>query len=238
MIKISSNTKRRDIPDHIKEGLAPFPVYQIKFMVCTFTFLMLDLVILLPLLFPVYKTVLFVTIPPMVFMSIWAVWLLLRKPENTEMESLLFLGYIGIVGSFCYFVLTMKYHYMSGIQTPIYYIAMFIVYLAMIYYFVRNEHKKYSSLKEKQAKQTPAWHYTVAAIGPGAGYIFAQYLMGLAPSMVLIIMSLVFFGISIVFMFILARGFHKYFFIKQNIQYATFHNKRLKKKYKMTKVGS
>lgn len=237
MYKISSNTKRSEIPDYIKEGLAPFPVYQIKFMVGIFTFLMLDLVIIMPLLFPLYKLVLYLTIPPMAIMSIWALWLLMRKPENTEMESLLFLGFIGIFGSFCYFVLAMKYNFMLGIQSPFYYICMFIVYLAIIYYFVRNEHKKYSSLKEKRAKKTPAWHYTIAAIGPGAGYIFVQYLMGLAPSMVLIVMSLVFWGISIVFMFILARGFHKYFFIKQNIQFATFHNKKSKQKYTTTKVG-
>ncbi len=238
MLKINSNTKRRDIPNYILEGLAAIPIFHIRSLVFVFTFIMLDLAIIMPLFFPTYKTVLYLTVPLIVIINIWALWVLIRKPEKTEMEFLLFLGFIGVVGSFCYFVLAMKYHFMLGIQSPIYYISMFIVYLAAIFYFVRNEHKKYSSLDEKSAKKTPAWHYLVVAVAPGLGYLFAQYLMRLSPSIILIVMSLLFWFISIVYIFFLARGFHKYFFIKQNIEFATFHNKQLKQKYLSKKVGN
>lgn len=238
MLELSKKMKYRELPDHIREGLAPFSIYQIKFMVWGFTYFLLDLLIIMPLLFPIMKPILYITIPPMVIMSIWAFRLLIKKPEDSEMEFLLFLGFLGVVGSFCYFVVVMKYHYMIGIKSPIYYTAMFLIYLSFIYLFLRNEHKKYSSLETKMKKKTPTWHYTLAMIAPGAGYIFAQYLMGLSGFYVLSIMSLVFWGLSLTFTFLIGRGFHKYFFIKKNIHLVTFAKKELNQKYKSPKVGN
>lgn len=172
----------------------------------------------------------------MTFISLWALWLLIRKPEDTEMESLLFLGCLGIVGSLCYFVLAMKYNYMIGISSPIYYVIMFLLYLIFIYYFIRNELKKYSSLFQKNHKKTPAWRYSVAVIAPGAGYIFAQYLMSLSSFLVLSVMSVLFWIMSAAFIFLLARAFHKYFFIKKNIHLVVFTKKELNQKHKSKKA--
>ncbi|MGG3805944.1 hypothetical protein [Metabacillus fastidiosus] len=237
MLTFDSKTKRRNLPDHINEGLEPFSKYEIKFMIGSFTFFMLDLLIIMPLLFPVIKPVLYITLPLMTFVSVWALWLLIRKSEKTEMESLLFLGCLGIVGSFCYFIVAMKYNYMVGVTSPFFYILMFLVYLIIFYFFVRNEFKKYSSLERKPKKKIPAWHYRMAVIAPGAGYIFAQYLMGLSPFHVLGIMSLCFWGLSATYMFVSARAFHKYFFIKKNIHLVVFADKQLNQKYKIKKEG-
>ncbi|MED4534158.1 hypothetical protein [Metabacillus fastidiosus] len=238
MLKLDNETKRRKLPNHIQEGLEPFCKYQIKSMIAVFTFLMLDLLIIMPLLFPVIKLVLYVTLPLMIFVSVWALWLLIRKPEKTEMESLLFLGCLGIVGSFCYFVLAMKYNYMVGITSPFFYIFMFFVYLIINYLFVRNELKKYSSLERKPRKKTPAWHYTMATIAPAAGYISIQYIMDIFSSLIVLsFMSIVFWGLSATYSFLLARAFHKYFFIKKNIHLVVFADKQLNQKYKIKKEG-
>lgn len=238
MFEINKEIKRHNLPDHIKEGLAPISIFQIKFMIGVLTFFLLDFVIMIPLLYPTYKPILYVTLPPMIIISVWAFWLLIRKRENTQMESLLFLGFLGIVGSFCYFVLAMKYNYMIGIQSPFYYIFMLLIYITFIFLFVRNEHKKYSSLQVKLKKKTPVWQYTIALIAPGAGYIFAHYIMGLGSFLVLTVMSVIYFGLSIAYIFILAMGFHKYFFIKKNIHLVRFANKELNQRLNSKKVGN
>ncbi|PMC34353.1 hypothetical protein CJ195_24025 [Bacillus sp. UMB0899] len=238
MFEINKELKRNNLPDHIREGLAPLPVQQIKFVIGVLTFFLLDILILIPLLFPTYKIVLYITIPLMVMINLWAFSLLFRKRENIQMESLLFLGYLGIVGSFSYFVLAMKYNYMVGIKSPIYYISMFLIYLLINFLFFRNEHKKYSSLEVKGKKKTPAWQFGLAFIAPSAGYIFAHYLIGLGSFLELSIMSVIYWGISITYIFIFARSFHKYFFIKKNIHLVRFANKELNQKLNAKKVGN
>jgi hypothetical protein len=154
MLKLESVMKRRDLPDHIKEGLEPFDTNQIKFTIGSSTFFMLDLLIIMPLLFPIIKTVLYLTLPLLILISVWALTILFRKAEDTEMESILHLGCLGIIGSFYYYVLAMKYNYMVGIHSPFYYVLMFLIYLTIIYFFVRNELNKYSSLKKDKEKNT------------------------------------------------------------------------------------
>ncbi|MGG3805946.1 hypothetical protein [Metabacillus fastidiosus] len=237
MLKLDNETKRRNLPDHIREGLEPFPTYQLKFTIGVSTFFMLDLLIIVPLLFPIMKPVLYLTLPLMFIISVWALTILFRNVENTEIESLLFLGCLGITGSFCYFVLAMKYNYMIGIESLFFYILMFLFYLITIYFFVRHQVKKYASLEKKLKKKTPAWHYSLAAIAPAIGYIFAHYIMGLSSFIVLIVMSIVFLGLSTFYIFVLARFFHKYFFIKKNIHLVIFANKQLNQKYKIKKEG-
>lgn len=238
MLKINKDLKYRDLPDHIKEGLSTFSIFQMKSMVWVFTYLLLDIIIIMPLLFPIIQPTLYLTLPPMAIISVWALRLLIKRPEDSEMEFLLFTGFLGIVGSFCYFIVAMKYYYMIGIQSPIYYIIMFLIYLSIIILFLMNEHKKYSSLESKVKKKTPAWHYTIALVAPGLGYIFTQYVMKLSEFFVLFVMSIVFWILSLTFAFLIGRGFHKYFFIKQNIHLVKFTNKELNQKYKATKAGN
>ncbi|MFB5283932.1 hypothetical protein [Peribacillus sp. Hz7] len=230
MLTISKDIKRRDLPDHIQEGLTPFSTVQIKGMIFAYTFLLLDFLIIMPLLFPVIKPILYVTFPLMAMINIWAIALLIRKPEKTEMESLLFIGGSGIIGSFCYFMLILKYSYMLGFISPIYYVIWFIIYAALIYFFVRQQIKKYSSLEKQSEKKTPAWQYTLVSISVPAGYIVAQYVMSFSQSILLSIMMLVYWIFCIFFIFIMARSFHKYFFIKKNMHVAYFANKELYRK--------
>ncbi|MDQ0221245.1 hypothetical protein ELQ35_20885 [Peribacillus cavernae] len=227
MLSIDQDIKRRQLPEHIREHLQPFSTLQIKVIIGAFTFIGLDALVLIPLLFPVIKLVLYITIPLLIFISVWGIWLLIRNAENTELESLLFLGYLGIIGSLCYFILILKYSFMLGIISPIYYVGSFLIYISLIYLFFRHQFKKYSTLEKKLPKKTPAWQYTLVTISVPAGYIAAQYIMGFTPSILLSIMSVVYFVFCIFYIFILSRSFHKYFFIKANIHLVKFANKKL-----------
>ncbi|MDQ0221250.1 hypothetical protein ELQ35_20865 [Peribacillus cavernae] len=227
MLKIEQDIKRRRLPQHIKEQLDPFSTMQIKFVIASGTFFMLDLLIILPLLVPVIKAVLFITLPLLIFISLWAIWLLVRKAEDTELESLLFLGCLGIVGSICYFVLSLKYSFMLGIDSPLYYFISIVIFGFIIFLFIRHQVKRYSSLERERTKETPKWHYRVLSISVPAGYLVAHYIMGLSGGFMLSFMTVVFFGMSIFYIFVLAKYLYKYFFIKTNIHLVRFSNKKL-----------
>ncbi|MFJ8266752.1 hypothetical protein [Peribacillus asahii] len=47
--------------------------------------------VIMPLLFPVIKPILYITFPLMAMINIWVIALLIRKPEKAEVESLLFI---------------------------------------------------------------------------------------------------------------------------------------------------
>lgn len=227
MMKIAKNVKRKQLPEHIKQQLDPFSTMQIKFAISSITFFLLDLLIILPLIVPVIKVVIYITIPLLIFISIWAILLLLRKAEDTELESILFLGCLGIVGSICYFILALKYSYMLGIESPLYYIISIIIFVLTVYLFIHHQIKRYSNLEKEKKKETPLWHYKVLSISVPAGYLVAHYVMGISDGYVLSLMTVVFMGFSVFYIFILAKYLHKYLFIKANIHLVRFSNKEL-----------
>ncbi|MBS2967595.1 hypothetical protein J9317_02265 [Metabacillus sp. KIGAM252] len=230
MFKISQDKKHRNLPDHIIEHLSFFPPFQIKFLVGGTTFFLLDLFILIPLIAPKNNPLLILIGTLLVLISLWALWIIVRNPKDTELESILFFGYLGAVGALSYFGVGLKYSYMIGITHPIYYIALSLLFLSSIYYLIRYYNKKFSSLKEFDKKATPKWHFTIAGISVPAGYIAANYFMGVSNFIMISFLNLLFFGLSFFFIFLLAKYFHKYFFMKANLHFVKFSNKKITSK--------
>lgn len=106
---------------------------------------------------------------------------------------------------------------MIGVTSPLYFLFMIFVYIGTIIVFIRRQVKKYTSFEKPKDKKTPAWHYAIATIAPAAGYLFSHYIMGLTSSLTLLFMSIIFLIIAVFYIFILARSYQKYFFIKQNL---------------------
>jgi len=230
MLKIPQHKRFNQLPEHVQDQLQPLPVYQIKFVIAGGTFLLLDAFVLIPLLFPYMKAFLYVILPLLAGISIWAIWLLCKKVEDIELDSVLFSGYLGVVGAISYFLMGLKYSYIGGIQSPIYYIVMCVLFLATVYFSILQQYKKYDSIEKRPKKNTPAWQYTLVRVSVPVGYIIAQYIMGLSPTLVLVVMTIVWYGFSYLFIWILAKSFHKYFFIKENIHLVYFVNKKLGRK--------
>ena len=230
MLKIPQHKRSNQLPGHIQDQLQPFPVYQIKFIIAVGTFLMLDAFVLVPLLFPFMKAFLYVILPFLAGISVWAIWLLCKKVEDIELDTILFVGCLGVVGAICYFLMGLKYSYIGGIQSPIYYIVMCVLFLATVYFSILQQYKKYDSIEKRPKKTTPAWQYTLVRVSVPAGYIIAQYIMGLSSTLVHVVMTIVWYGLSYLFIWILAKYLHKYFFMKENIQFVYFFNKELNRK--------
>jgi len=230
MLKIPQHKRFNQLPGHIQDQLQPLHVYQIKFVIAGGTFLLLDAFVLIPLLFPYMKAFLYVILPLLAGISVWAIWLLCKKVEDIELDSILFSGCLGVVGAICYFLMALKYSYIGGIQSPIYYIVMCVLFLATVYFSILQQYKKYDSIEKRSKKNTPAWQYTLVRVSVPGGYIIAHYLMGLSPTIVLVVMTIVCYSFSYVFIWLLANYLHKYFFMKENIQFVYFSNKELNRK--------
>lgn len=224
MLKISKEIKRRDLPRHIQEELETFSSFHIKMFISVFTFLMLDFLIIIPLSFPIIKPISYVTLPLIALINLWAIWLLIRNKIYTEMESILFLGCLGLVGSFCYFMLTIKYAILLEIESPLYYISMVLAYIFLLFISWRNQARKYISLDNKPEKKTADWQTTIVAIVVPAGYIVANLVMGLSDTIVLSFMMAIFLFLAYFFIYLFSRSFHKYLFIKKNMHVANFEN--------------
>ncbi|MBM7703285.1 hypothetical protein [Metabacillus iocasae] len=231
MLKINPKIEGKELPSHILNQLQPLPTNQVRYLIFGLTFLLLDFIILLPLLVPPIQLFIYLTLPFIVLINLWALRLFIKKPENTEIEFTLFIGWLGVVGSFCYFMLALKYSYMLTITSPIYYIFSILLFIGANYLFIRRQLNRYATLEPEESKQTPAWHYQLASISVPAGYVVAHYLMGLSNQFVLSVMMMIFLLFSAIYIFLMAKYFHKYFFIKTNRHLVTLSNENRKKKH-------
>ncbi|WP_409290422.1 hypothetical protein [Peribacillus sp. SCS-37] len=216
MLKLPEETRYRQLPNHVQLQLEPFSILNIKPFIFGFTFILLDAIILVPLLVPRIEALLFITLPLIGFVNIWALALLFRKPYKTELESLLFLGFLGGVGAISYFILFLKYSFMAGINTWIFYVIMTVIFLLIVYFFMKHQLIRYSKINKEPEKKTPNWHYKLLSIAAPVGYLLAQYIKDQPTEFVLCVMSLVFLYISIFYVSFLAKYLHKYLFIKKN----------------------
>ncbi|WP_409290421.1 hypothetical protein [Peribacillus sp. SCS-37] len=228
MIKIPGNLKYKQLPEHIQTHLIPYSIYNVRFALVVSTFLMLDLFSLVPLLVPKQPLVFWVNVPLMIFISIWAIWLLIRKPEDTELEFVLFLGCLGGIGAVCYFTLALKYLYLAEINSFFYFSALILMFVASIVLFFRHQFKRYASFSEEQKKKTPAWHYTFAYGAVPIGYVAGPYLANGPSGLPIIVLGIIFLIFSSFFIFLFTKYVHKYIFMKTNIHLVRFMNKKNK----------
>ncbi|MBD7963930.1 hypothetical protein [Fictibacillus norfolkensis] len=218
-MKLDENIKFRNLPDAFKEHLTFFASFQIKQIIGAFTFIGLDLVIIMPLLFPYIEEVLFITLPLILLINVWAIRLLIKNPSETEFESLLYLGFLGAVGSFCYFVLTQKMSYwLLNIDSPLYYIISLVAYVVLILVFIYKKNNKFSSIQIDVNKNNSSliWNKVFTWSVP-AGYIIVHILMNQSSALLHSYMIIMYSGLLIFFTDISVKFFHRYLFIKSNI---------------------
>ncbi|PMC34355.1 hypothetical protein CJ195_24035 [Bacillus sp. UMB0899] len=239
MLKININKKTSSLPDHIEEGLSPHIGFlSIKETIWVSTFLLLDV----PLAWPVY--ILFQSSPllfysfllPLVGLHIWAFRLLIKNKKNTQMEFLLYIGFLGLIGSFLLTLLILIIQFYIGLTSPFYLLILFLHYLFSIYLFFIAEHKKYSSFNIPKRKKIPHLYWYVTYITPLTLCILANFIMGPYPAFLFGLISFfIFWTFAIVFILFMTNSFHRYFFIKQNIYHVRFANKALNRKYRELK---
>lgn len=173
----------------------------------------------MPLLFPFIEGVLFVTVPLILLINVWAIRVLIKKPSETEFESLLYLGFLGAVGSFCYFVLTQKMSYwLLNIDSPLYYVISHVTYVFLISVFIYQKNKKFSSihLEVKKNKYSLIWNKVLTWSVP-SGYIIVHILLNQSSVLLHTYMIIMYSGLIIFFTDMSVKFFHRYVFMKSNI---------------------
>ncbi|MGD6796076.1 hypothetical protein [Metabacillus indicus] len=231
MHRINKDVKRRSLPAHVREHLDYISHFQVKAQIGGFTFLLLDLFILLPLLNPPNQLFLWTIGPLLAGVSLWAVSLLMRRVEETELESILFLGCLGGAGSLSYLLITVKYCLVLGVTSPGYYAFLVLTYLVIMVLFIKHYRSKFSSLDDRPIKPVSKWQYAVVGIVIPLGNVLANIVLGFSESVMLSVLTMIFFGFSITYMFLLTKFLHKYLFIKTNYSFATFSKKESVKEF-------
>lgn len=236
MLTIDKNQKRSSLPDHILEGLnLNMGIYSVKHYIALVTLLMLDVPLCFNLLLTTlkYPVFLYQALVILCAIHIWAIRLLIKKYKQTQIECLLYFGFLGFIGSFMNFFLMMVSHFSIGITSPLYFVFMTFFYCFSIYLFSIREHKKYSSLKFRKVR-FPYWQDYVSMFTPGVVFALFVLLSGPYPLFPLGILSLFFcWTFAYFFTFFMAKSFYRYFFIKRNIYHVRFEDKELNRKYRM-----
>lgn len=232
---------KRQLPQYVNEHLMFLVVDHIKYLVFGFTFVFLDLFIIVPLLYPFIIEYLFFTVPFLLFIHIWAIRLLCKNPFSIQFESILFIGSIGVVGSYVFMLLAQKmaYHYV-GITETSYYVFTTIIYLIIAVILVFYQIRKYAIIKKKTKEgkgRSIAQYTSIAAIAPAIGYILAQNVIKKSEILMHMTLIIIFYSFSIFFAYIAAKYFHKFYFMKANMHFVTFQKPSKKEMKKLLKRG-
>jgi hypothetical protein len=215
-----TNLKFEDLPLYVNQHLCFLEPTNLKFMIASFTFLMLDLGVL-PLLYPKVDLVWYVNLPLLIFIHLWAIRLLVKNPYTIQNESILYIGSTGFVGTICYLFVSHKIAYFQiGITSASYYIISTVALIFIIGYLVYYQIDKYSNISKSADKKYGYGKFWAAAIPvfPGLGYIIFHVTKESEQ-----IMFSIFLGFSLffclMFAYFSAKYFHKYLFMKANPQY-------------------
>ncbi len=233
-LKIDTSIKRRNLPDHFLEHLSFTEIDQIKFGVFGSTFIMIDLLMILPLLYPTHTFTAWLTIPLISFINIWAMSMLLRKANTLQFEFIIFIACSGAVASFCYFVFVQKMAYIGmNIKTPAFLIVSLVFYISFLLFQLWFYKKKYSSLSSKftNFKDLP-WHYKILSIAAPLGYIVAHYFINNSISAMNSILSIIYYMFSLFFTYVSVKFFHRYFFMKANQNFLNLSKEHRKHTHK------
>ena len=216
LFTFDQNLKQNQLPDLVYKNLGPYPTFQIKITISVFTLFMIDFLLLIPMLFPAINLFIYLTLPFVALLNIWALVLLVRNSEKTQVKTILFIMFLGFTGSWGFFLLSMKYAFMSGVESPIYFVTMTLIYILVIFLFFYSQLKNYWRLDKQKVKETPRWHYYVLSIAVPLGYVFAQFMFGLGEDIVLIVMMGIFIMFAVFFIYLMTKSLHKYLFVKNN----------------------
>lgn len=156
MLKIDERLKLREMPKYVNEQLSFIDTINIKFMVAVYVFLMLDLFMFGPLFFPFVTLHLYILLPPLIILNLWATWILVRNPYSVQYEMILLLAAIGVYGSLAYLILAHKlaYYFMS-IHDWSYYVIVTLLYLLTTLWILRYRLSRFKDLSYEALKE---WH--------------------------------------------------------------------------------
>lgn len=219
MLKIDDSVSRRHIPNHITSQLSPVHVTEVKTWIYIFTFLMIDGLCIVPVISDRFALGYFLAvIIPTVLLTIWGITLLCRNFYSTQVETLYFIAANGIIGAFCYFIVSQKLVYVDfQAESKAYFIISCLFYLGWIAYFTQYIFKKYANFKWRHGlKNYPLEFLRILLfLLPSNGYNFYHFYVKNNPFEEFI-MSVIYLSLGTLFLYIGVLYVHRILFIYTN----------------------
>jgi hypothetical protein len=180
--------------------------------------LAMDILIVLPALGnPFQPLYVYILVPPIALLNFWGIWIIINS-RKCQVQYTLFRGIFGIVYSIGLLVIAQKFAYtMLKLQTPLYLIFSFSLYVFALYHYYQKHVKKLCEQKKKSTSSSRIGVVGVASIA-GVGQIIGNILIGSASqqTMAIVLMSICSMLSFMAFHFIMEL--HRYYYLRQYIK--------------------
>ncbi|MFT0802640.1 hypothetical protein VSK91_13940 [Bacillus swezeyi] len=216
MIKLDGKVKYGNLPSEIQTHLTPIVTKDDKIALLFCIVVFLDLVCAIPLLVNGERLFTLVALPFMIGINIWTLIVMFMKiSSHNALHFTLYKGGTGTILSFCYFVLSQKYGFSVLGFNPLYMMTSLLAYLIVIIGFIRYYLVIFPNYKRKK-KNSPAWGTYLLTLGPGAGYIAAQFIFRFSDSVADLFMSYMYLLMACLSSYVGIKFVHQFIFVKAN----------------------
>ncbi|UJW58011.1 hypothetical protein HXZ66_11645 [Bacillus sp. A116_S68] len=172
-MRLDSNLKRNQLPQHFLSLLSFIDTANIKFMIVTLTLVVVDIPAFYLFFIGDHILPYYIIAPLLLLLHIWMLRLLCKNSYSIQFESILFVCVSSGFAS-CLYLIILQIIPLSklGIEYANYYIFSTIIYLIIIILFFRIEMKKYADTN-KEGKKDIIYGGGALASVPGIGYLFS-----------------------------------------------------------------
>ncbi|WP_142317083.1 hypothetical protein [Bacillus toyonensis] len=198
--------------------MALYAVNDIRSTIITLVIGIADIFVLLPAFAnPVQPIYMYIIVPPVAFLNVWAIWIVIN-PRKRQLQYTLFRGVFGIVCSVGLLVITQKFAYgMLGLQTPIYFIFSVDLYIFALNYYYKNHIKKLQEpIKKSKSSKKNSGFGVVAFVG--LGQLIANISLGFATQKMVAIVLMCVYSMLSFMLFHFIMELHRYYYLRKHIE--------------------
>ncbi|MCA1061068.1 hypothetical protein LCL96_19295 [Rossellomorea aquimaris] len=186
-----------------------------------FLLILLDFIGLLPLLsIPFYPPLFWAALIPIIGVHLWAI-LYILAPYKFERSYYLYIGVLGSVNTYVYFLVIQKFLYKHiGVESSsFFYVGLILMLLLLIFFQVFNVKMLYSGTYAKLQNGKSKFNITPIVASSSFGYVIAQFLMSylVTDSAFMIALIIAYSIVSLVTAY-LATFIHRYLYIQKNYE--------------------
>ena len=227
-MKINPEIKYEQLSEPFRKHLEFIDATNAKAAVWAIILLLYDTALLVGLTSIGEMTYFWIVLPIAIVLHLWGLRLLFKNAYSTQMEMLLFIGVLGVIGSITSFILIMglSIHTLS-IASMVYYSILCLVLVASTVLVIQSQLNKYKSdPTEKDQVNKRSKYKSLLYIGPGLGIVIAGVTRDTNIYVETFATIGIIFILYLVYVYFASRFIHKYFFIKKNMHLVTFQMKK------------
>jgi len=230
MLRIDKNIKTKRLPNYISQQLYYVKTDEIRSSVCIMTYILIDLLIILPLLSPFIPIYVYLIAPLLLLLHVWSIRILIKNPYSVQLETLFYIAALSLAGMFSFFLIAQKIAYFyADIKDARFYFINTMLYMAatigILFYRLNKfkdlsyetliEMKKAETAKEKKRNR----FYPLLYAAPGLGVATMKFMRheGRISNIFAVVC---FWGLALFFSYTAIKFIHRILFIRVNLERA------------------